>query len=360
MTHYEVLGVDPGASHRTIRAAYRRRARETHPDTGGSSAEFAAVSVAWWHLGEAHRRAAYDVGLDPAGAEGWGEDVGFDAPVPPRRPRDDVPPVATPTPTPTPRPAGPRDDPSGPVNPFTSSFRALPRLEDELDALRPPPPRLTYSGSKWVLYVIVMVLIVRAAQPEAPHLVSTGADVGMLFYALWIVLGVTAHVTGAERSPAVQRLARVFLWTGVAIYPVVVASSGARLSRSGAIVVLVVWVLGAVVAAVAERWVARTRHWDVAVRTATERHALATRWNALLRTRDLFGRTRFWEATWASTRVWALRSDDNGALLGDAPQAAPQAWADLLRSTGLDVADAAASWAARSARVPDPDNRHDS
>ncbi|MCU1542408.1 MAG: molecular chaperone DnaJ [Microbacteriaceae bacterium] len=61
-TPYEVLGVDPSASHDELRRAYRRLARETHPDTGGSSARFVAVQLAWERIGTPEDRAAYDRG----------------------------------------------------------------------------------------------------------------------------------------------------------------------------------------------------------------------------------------------------------------------------------------------------------
>ena len=257
VTHYEVLGVDPDASDRTIRAAYRRRARETHPDTGGSSAEFAAVSVAWSHLGHARRRAAYDAGLDLADDEGWGEDVGFDAPVPARpprpTPRDDVPDVPPPRP---PRPA-PSDDvpdvrrrvlrsrsterrstcrrPTRPISARTGPAARRPRP-------RPPVPdappvdaagHVVRAGQPLHLAVpraaAARGRAERAATPAPapdvlglevdpapdlrrpdrpglagrdPHLVSATADVGMLSFALWIGLGVMARATapGGRRS----------------------------------------------------------------------------------------------------------------------------------------------------------------
>jgi hypothetical protein len=61
-TPYEVLGVSPSASHDELRRAYRRLARETHPDTGGSSARFVAVQLAWERIGTPEDRAAYDRG----------------------------------------------------------------------------------------------------------------------------------------------------------------------------------------------------------------------------------------------------------------------------------------------------------
>lgn len=57
---YGVLGVPPGADLRTIRTAYRRRARETHPDQGGSAEEFHTIQAAWEVLRSDSARAAYD------------------------------------------------------------------------------------------------------------------------------------------------------------------------------------------------------------------------------------------------------------------------------------------------------------
>jgi curved DNA-binding protein CbpA len=63
--HYQVLGVDPGASARDIKAAYRSKARSAHPDKGGSSEEFAPIARAYEVLGDPDRRLLYDAtGLD--------------------------------------------------------------------------------------------------------------------------------------------------------------------------------------------------------------------------------------------------------------------------------------------------------
>jgi len=57
---YEVLGIDRSASADDIRAAYRQRARETHPDAGGQPGEFQAVQAAWEVLGDPEQRRRYD------------------------------------------------------------------------------------------------------------------------------------------------------------------------------------------------------------------------------------------------------------------------------------------------------------
>lgn len=42
-----VLRVDPSADPHEIKSAFRKRAKETHPDMGGSADEFRAVYAAW-------------------------------------------------------------------------------------------------------------------------------------------------------------------------------------------------------------------------------------------------------------------------------------------------------------------------
>jgi molecular chaperone DnaJ len=61
-THYDTLGVRSDAGDEEIRAAYRRIARDHHPDvaSGADPARLAAASEAWHVLGNRDRRAAYD------------------------------------------------------------------------------------------------------------------------------------------------------------------------------------------------------------------------------------------------------------------------------------------------------------
>lgn len=57
---YEALHVLSHASTEVIQAAYRRRARETHPDAGGDPDEFRRVQEAWETLRDPESRAHWD------------------------------------------------------------------------------------------------------------------------------------------------------------------------------------------------------------------------------------------------------------------------------------------------------------
>jgi hypothetical protein len=59
-THYDVLGVAVTASPAEVRAAYRRAARDHHPDFGGDALRMQDLNAAWHVLGDPVRRAAYD------------------------------------------------------------------------------------------------------------------------------------------------------------------------------------------------------------------------------------------------------------------------------------------------------------
>jgi len=66
--HYRALGLrpDPPPSAAEIRASYRARARELHPDKGGDPEEFARLREAFTVLGDPEARAAYDA---------WGKEL---------------------------------------------------------------------------------------------------------------------------------------------------------------------------------------------------------------------------------------------------------------------------------------------
>lgn len=65
MDHYEALGVSPNAPESVIRAAYKARIRETHPDSGGRPEEAQAVNDAFGVLSDPEKRASYDRTREP-------------------------------------------------------------------------------------------------------------------------------------------------------------------------------------------------------------------------------------------------------------------------------------------------------
>ncbi len=78
---YDLLGVPANASQEDIKKAYRRRARELHPDAGGDEERFKAVQAAYAVLGDPQKRARYDrYGDDGTHAtRGAGDPFGFGA-----------------------------------------------------------------------------------------------------------------------------------------------------------------------------------------------------------------------------------------------------------------------------------------
>ena len=70
---YDLLGVAPDASQPELTRAYRRRARELHPDlaaAGSGDESFAALTRAYRLLSDPARRAAYDATHQAAGPSG--------------------------------------------------------------------------------------------------------------------------------------------------------------------------------------------------------------------------------------------------------------------------------------------------
>jgi molecular chaperone DnaJ len=79
---YELLGVDRDADGDAIKKAYRRLARQLHPDVNpdpSSQERFKEISLAYEVLSDPQKRSAYDRGGDPFGGagSGFGQGAGF-------------------------------------------------------------------------------------------------------------------------------------------------------------------------------------------------------------------------------------------------------------------------------------------
>src|SRR5947209_20429167 len=82
--YYEVLGVSRSASEDELKKAFRRLAKQYHPDTNkeqGAGARFIEINEAYEVLSDPQKRATYDryghAGLgDGAGAGGFGDFAG--------------------------------------------------------------------------------------------------------------------------------------------------------------------------------------------------------------------------------------------------------------------------------------------
>jgi curved DNA-binding protein CbpA len=83
---YQLLGVPRDASREEIAQAWRRRARDEHPDArprdAAAPGRFRALAAAWQVLGDPVRRAAYDRALARAGQP----PAPIPIPIPVRRP----------------------------------------------------------------------------------------------------------------------------------------------------------------------------------------------------------------------------------------------------------------------------------
>jgi molecular chaperone DnaJ len=60
-THYSILGVGEEATQDEIKKAYRKLAKENHPDKGGDEELFKKISVAYDVVGDENKRKQYDI-----------------------------------------------------------------------------------------------------------------------------------------------------------------------------------------------------------------------------------------------------------------------------------------------------------
>ena len=60
MNYYEVLGLNVQCSPQDINKAYRKLAKEFHPDIGGNEQRFHEISEAYDVLKDPHKRATFD------------------------------------------------------------------------------------------------------------------------------------------------------------------------------------------------------------------------------------------------------------------------------------------------------------
>ncbi len=74
---YEILGVARDAPEEDIKRAYRRRARDLHPDAGGDEDQFKELTTAYEVLKNPQTKANYDRYGDPRGPGGIGDVGGF-------------------------------------------------------------------------------------------------------------------------------------------------------------------------------------------------------------------------------------------------------------------------------------------
>ncbi|MCY3960363.1 MAG: DnaJ domain-containing protein [bacterium] len=149
-SHYDVLGVSPGAKPDAIRRAYLRQARRWHPDRQTGDAErMRAVNEAWEVLGDSRSRAAYDRKLARS------------APRPPGSPR----PAGVPRQPGSPRPAGVPRQPGSPRPASSHRTAGTPP--------NPQTPFLEVVGIRWRW--ISLAAVVLAAVAVAVIFLATSA-----------------------------------------------------------------------------------------------------------------------------------------------------------------------------------------
>ncbi len=62
---YDDLAVEKDATPEEIKKAFRKKAKQTHPDNGGNSDEFRTIARAYDILSDEEKRKRYDSGENP-------------------------------------------------------------------------------------------------------------------------------------------------------------------------------------------------------------------------------------------------------------------------------------------------------
>ena len=139
MTHYDVLGVAPSARVDEIREAYRRLAREHHPDRTAASGgavgpvSMSAINEAYRVLNDPARRAVYDASLRQGSARG---------------------PAAPPSSTTT--------------TPTTPTTPTMPTFPSHLGPARFPWRSVSFVAALAIIGIVVMAQFTEPGEPRGP------------------------------------------------------------------------------------------------------------------------------------------------------------------------------------------------
>lgn len=202
---YDVLGVSPSASTAEIKAAYRKRARKTHPDVAGEdmSGVFLMVQHAHEVLSDPARRAAYD----NSGGDG-GEAPAEDPPPRSRKdsaPRDWV--------------AGeqvPQSVYSGPLPRQGHDLGRMPWLDDFRDVERSAVQVSRAGLPRWLFWIL-------AGVSAAGILVMAQLSISVGFAVLVAATGVLG-IIWSRRVPRRSAIALGFFTVGTIVYWSVLSS----------------------------------------------------------------------------------------------------------------------------------------
>ena len=159
---YGVLGVAPDASAETIRHAYRELARRLHPDVEpGSGEAFRQVSAAYEVLGDARRRAAYDLQRAAPGGRAMGG---------PAAERRAPAPTGNVGPTPMPRRVVTQQ-----AGPQPARHEDAPATDEATDEWRSLASLVRWVAAALVAAAVVFTLlaVAEAGKPAAPSPVAT-------------------------------------------------------------------------------------------------------------------------------------------------------------------------------------------